>query len=288
MKYLRKEMRMFFRSIYLPIVFGLGTIYYYTIHIRSIIEAGKNLFAMNAYRYIGINQGGGLLLFALMLFIGYELSQKRKNQFSSELIDAYPGSRGKTTLAKAGVLGILSVFLFITLMMFNVYFIVKANNYYLPFLINVFLSTLLAYFLIPWMAGLLGMALGELAERYSGFVLMAALLFFMSPISTRLLSSFMGLGSGTSGPKRIFSFFTPNTGYFINLVYGIPIEAQRWLLVLFWVCAAGLILVYKAIKNKKIVSGISAILVVTMALSFYYGTVNFCPWVLWVICSTQP
>ena len=209
MKYLRKEMRVFFRSIYLPLIFIIATMSFWSECVRDIVQEGNKIFPYTSLMLILLNQGGGLLVFAMMLFIGYELSQKQKNSFSNELIDAYPGVKIKVLLAKVEIVALLSFMLFATILPFHFYILLHANVTFDLIFINVTIATLMSYFLIPLMSGLLGMAIGEIAERYSGFVIIALLLFFISPLSEILFSGLVEIGLGLGDLKRIFSFFTP-------------------------------------------------------------------------------
>ncbi len=174
-----------------------------------------------------------LLPFVFFLFSSYEMAVKLRRTDAMERLSAVQGELQKMYASQILVLLVPAVILSLVLFLWHI------NAYHLYGMVSaqMLLHSMMAivlYCLLPvCIAILLGIVLSTIKRAFAyTFIILVTVL--ASPLPLRYFSG------QQLGPLSIASFFDwfhftiPDADWMPDSVYGIPMEAARWVLILFW------------------------------------------------------
>lgn len=244
---LRLAFRVYFRDYklafpYLLLLFFTGFLTY---------QIGKNLSANNTIRllYLSDNLRVSALGFLFFSFLAYEFSSRLRRENGEEVIAVEDGARLKLIGAQGLTLLTMLIGWVAVILIPQVYYF-SYHNILLPAYLS---HILLSVFLYSFCPGLLAILFGVLIaskERPIAYVLIALLSLLSSPIPLQLFS---GIRLGTVSLLYLLDLFQwniPNSTYYPDAVYGIPLEHSRWFLVLFWITFIIFLVLWKNRSNQ--------------------------------------
>ena len=185
----------------------------------------------------------GIGAYALFLYLGYELHICIRCSDLQETVESMPGALIKSTGAATVWLAVMAMGCTVIVMIFNLIMFCQAGCSFSIFLWNL-LALVLYFFMIPWMAGMMGMALERLmgTKRLLVYAVVVLLVLLNTTYMDRILDFLYWSGQRSTleailpwRVKEWFTFTPYGMDFMLNgSMYGIPQEFSRWILCLFW------------------------------------------------------
>ena len=207
----------------------------------ALIAPNKYFFFDNTAHALLLN-GFFPLFFA---FLSYEFSEQLLEKDKYEMLWALPGVRRKTVGCISLLL--LSILICCCLIQFLTYLVLASRFGALGAVaVRHLLFAVVLYGFLPGLLGItLGMALSEEPRmRAYAYILVLGLLF--SPLMAEILPE-SWMGRILKMDEWVTIFVHPHR-YLMDPLYGIPLEAARWALILFWI---GLFFFFWLIKKEN-------------------------------------
>lgn len=231
-------------------------------------------FTMNWYvlNYLQRTLDCSLLIFIAGLYLSYEYFYKVKQCGIEESLSAHKKGRLKTYGGMFAVLALLMLLVFLIATIFNFAIAAAGGVGIAEYYLHIVLVNFLNLFLLGTLANLLGMCLALKFKRVPAYSLMALSIFIVSPLSDML----PGIATDSYGfnlwpAKWFFSKILPqNLTWVIDNQYGMPIEALRWNLMLFWICLFLAIVIFSILPKKtKTRLAVTALAVILAGVNLY-------------------
>ena len=233
-------------------------------------QIGANLSANNNIRilYLSDNLRIGSLGFLFFSFLSYEFSSQLRREHGEEVIQVEDGAKIKLITAQ-GLTLFTMLFVWVAVILIPQFSYYSLHNINLPDYLN---HILLSVFLYTFCPGLIAILFGILfasKERPITYILIAMLSILSSPVPLQLFS---GIRLGKVSVLYILDLFqwnVPNTSYYPDAVYGIPLEQSRWILVLFWITLIIFLILWQNRRNQSgLVKYLVPIFLLISCLSF--------------------
>ena len=241
MSNIRLSGKLFFKSIFLPIITfsGIGALFALLI---------KKFIYETAYRYdsgylsqltqVAASQKYAFYFFILFLFISYEFVSKARLADAEETILAVEHKRVNFYRGQILFLFIIDFIVSLFVMGLTVfalkYFFIATRDTVVYTVLLIFLT----YFLNCGAAICFGAAIALRLKRVAGYAVLLIVAVLASPIAQVTASTFSAFGINIYYILNFFEFFLPNYSFTPNFVFWEPILPYRWALALLWIAAS--------------------------------------------------
>ena len=266
---LKKNLQIFIRDRHLFIVALLAAAGFFIYLSYKCYTFTMNWYVLN---YLQRTLDCSLLIFIAGLYLSYEYFYKVKQCGIEESLSAHKKGRLKTYGGMFAVLALLMLLVFLIATIFNFAIAAAGGVGIAEYYLHIVLVNFLNLFLLGTLANLLGMCLALKFKRVPAYSLMALSIFIVSPVSDML----PGIATDSYGfnlwpAKWFFSKILPqNLTWVIDNQYGMPIEALRWNLMLFWICLFLAIVIFSILPKKtKTRLAVTALAVILAGVNLY-------------------
>lgn len=266
---LKKNLQIFIRDRHLFIVAALAII-----GLLAYLSYKCYTFTMNwdVLNFLQRTQVCCLFVFIAGLYLSYEYFYKVKHSGIEECLSAQKNGRLKTYGGMFAVLTLLMLIVFFIATIFNFAIAaiigVNASHYYL----HIVLVNFLNFFLLGTLTNLFGMCLALKLKRAPAYSIMALAIFIITPVSDMIPGIMTDSYGFNLWPAKWFfsKILPPNLTWVFDVQYGMPIEALRWNLTLFWIFLFLAIAVFAILQRKtKKRLAVTALAVVLAGINLY-------------------
>ena len=238
MSNIRLSGKLFFKSVFLPIItfFGVGVLFALLI---------KKFIYETTYRYdsgylsqltqVTASQKYAFYFFILFLFLSYEFISKAKLANAEETI--FAAEHKRVNFYRGQILFLLIIDFIVSIFVMGLtvfalkYFFIATRDTVVYIVLLIFLT----YFLNCGAAICFGAAIALRFKRVAGYAVLLVVAVLASPIAQVTASTFSVFGINIYYILNFFEFFLPNYSFTPNLVFWEPILPYRWALALLWI-----------------------------------------------------
>ncbi len=203
-------------------------------------------------------------LFAFYLFISYEFFRKTNDTFFYETLEAY-GLRGK--IVQVSQLFVLITCILISSFNIAIYSIIGYIYIDVPkaFLSNIVIMNIIDIFLISVTATFIGILISKLKNRFVGYTILALILICVSPAINEILYRLNYSNIPLYKIRDLINLLPPDLDAMAEKLYGLPLEAYRFAIMMAWILLVSTVLAFVWLKNKK---NIQRIMCIVLSLGF--------------------
>lgn len=238
---------------------------------KAFAEAAKDPEQLSdALYFFGDIDIVGFFLYLFFIFIGYEYMRKARGANMDEVLSAY-GTAGVSIYIRQYVVLVLAVVLVSANI--SVYMIWGWKNLVCAeqLLGEVVRMLFVNVFLLSLGAVSVGTVLSKIRTRLAGYAVIVGILFLILPNAASFYTS---LQREHHIPvffiRDLIDFIVPDLLADPNTLYGFPLEAYRMAAMGLWIACAALVVMRKALKQKRRVRGaVTVCLCALMAFCVY-------------------
>lgn len=260
---MQTAMRVFRRDLkllipYVGLLLGTG----YLIYASGASLADSNVWIM----FLSDSLKVGILGFIYFVFAAYEFSSRLRKDDGEEVILVEPGASFRILMANLLTLATLLFMWLILILSSHVIFFRVRQIAYLSYLTHAVWSVFCYCFCPGILAILLGISLKSLG-RPVAFAFIAAFTLLSSPVPLDLFADTQSSSWTFPWFVDFFQWNVPNTGFYPDAVYGIPLEISRWCLAIFWIFLFGGLLLWKHKLKRRRFTVLLSILFLSISLT---------------------
>ncbi|MBU5677048.1 ABC transporter permease [Alkaliphilus sp. MSJ-5] len=268
---IRKNFKLFFKSIYLALGFFIFSI---VVNVYLIEGIYKLSIHKDALYYLIHSQKISIIYFVFFVFISYEYLVKSKNESILECFSVINNGKFKLYFSKLAVLVIIIVIMTLNIMIYNyvAYFVMNVNS--LSYAYHIFLNNFLNVFLVSFLGVCIGTVTSLYLKRFPAYLIMIFSTVLISPIFESVpYILFMGFEVNIYPLREIFNILPPNLDWVEEELYGLSIESYRWNLLIFWICfLSSFVLLKLSTKKSKLLNFVAIILLSFSLINLYSYT----------------
>ncbi|MFA0816119.1 MAG: hypothetical protein ACC608_10080 [Anaerofustis sp.] len=215
--------KLFYRTIYLALSY-LMILIITNSYLSWLLV--KNAGTFDFLRY---SNNVGIMALIAFMFISYEYVKKAQDINLQETLNSLENARIKIVLSQVTALLIPIALYWFNIVLYNIIVYYVRNVGYPPYLMHIFLTTILNILLVSLFACLVGVYFALKFKRIASYGIMIAIIFLMSPFFENLTFTFYQIWDINIYPLwYLISMIAPDPQSATDLLYGLPIEISRW------------------------------------------------------------
>ncbi len=210
----------------------------------------------------------GIVGYIVFSFLSYEYTNLPRTSSLQETLEIIPSSKAKLLCAQSMVLILLLLIWSINIFGWILGKYMQLQIHYPMFFLNAIPSIIVDFFLPGAIAILVGTLLSQKTVREAAYCIIIVSALVCSPVPSRIFASESIFGYPVLALFDWFSILAPNTSWVADDIYGVSIEAYRWVLATFWILLLTAVIVFATAKRNRKTYMMASVLI---ALSLLCG-----------------